>query len=232
MATWSDFPAPTPANTKANIQTVVCKSMLQVDAVAREGLLAPITLTVSAGDRLVVSGPSGSGKTLLLRSIAELDPHSGSLLLDDRPSRTYGIPAWRAQVMYIPQRLAFPPGNVREALQCSFKLTAHQTQTYSEQQALDLLQILGRTSELLNRKTNHLSGGEAQSVALVRALLLSPRIILADEITSALDPELAHLVERFLIGWTAQPNHALIWVGHNSEENQHIATSTLTLGTR
>ena len=69
--------------------------MLQLRDVARNGLLGPVTLTVGPGQRMVVAGPSGCGKTLLLRSIAELDPHEGTVLLDARPSRAWGIPAWR-----------------------------------------------------------------------------------------------------------------------------------------
>ncbi|MDO4686998.1 MAG: ATP-binding cassette domain-containing protein [Corynebacterium sp.] len=204
--------------------------MLQLDNVAREGFFQPVNLSVSAGERVVVSAPSGSGKTLLLRSIAELDPHIGTLLLDGRLSRTWGIPAWRSQVMYVPQRIAFLPGTVRDVLRHAFQFKTHKAKTFSEDEAAELLRTLGRSSKLLDRETNHLSGGEAQSVALIRALLLSPRVLLTDEITSDLDHALAGRVETLLIEWTSQPGRALMWVGHNAAENERIATSTITLG--
>lgn len=204
--------------------------MLQLRDVARNGLLRPVTLTVGPGQRMVVAGPSGCGKTLLLRSIAELDPHEGTVLLDARPSRTWGIPAWRSHVMYIPQRPTFPTGTVRAALQAGFAFRAHQGRSYSEARALELLDVLGRPAELLDQSTMRLSGGESQSIALVRAVLLEPRVLLADEITAALDADLARRVETFLLDWSiAEDQRAVVWVGHNDAENQRVGTAAITL---
>lgn len=189
-----------------------------------------LCLELSAGERLVVDGPSGSGKTVLLRAIAGLDVFTtGGCEFRGRPRREWSMPAYRAQVMYVPQRAALHPGTVADTLAAPFGFAIHKGKEFKAEAAEDLLAELGRPAELLASPTESLSGGELQSVLLVRALLLEPTVLLLDEVASALDPELADAVERVLIKWSQASERALVWVGHDPASQSRVGTAVLPI---
>ncbi len=183
---------------------------------------------VDGGDRLVVDGPSGSGKTLLLRAIAALDPFEGECRFRGRTPQEWGVPRYRAQVMYLPQRAALPEGTVAAALAAPFTLSTHRERSFDEGQARELLAALGRPASLWEASVDTLSGGERQSVLLCRALLLEPSVLLLDEVTSALDEELAAAAESVLLTWV-HSDRALVWVGHDPSARDRIGSAVLRL---
>lgn len=183
---------------------------------------------LDGGDRLVVEGPSGSGKTLLLRAIAALDRVDGECRFRGRTPQEWGVPRFRAQVMYLPQRAAMPEGTVATALRAPFELAVHRGVSFDEGRARELLGTLGRPSSLWDADLDAISGGERQSVLLARALLLQPSVLLLDEVTSALDEELAAAAEQALRSWV-DDEHALVWVGHDPNARQRIGTRVLRL---
>lgn len=184
--------------------------------------------TLAGGGRLVIDGPSGSGKTLLLRAIAALDPFEGECRFRGRTPQEWGVPQYRAQVMYLPQRAALPEGTVAAALAAPFVLGVHRNHSFDQRRARDLLTALGRPSSLWEADVDTLSGGERQSVLLCRALLLEPSVLLLDEITSALDEELAAAAESVLLSWAGN-DRALIWVGHDGSARERVGTDVLRL---
>ncbi len=185
-----------------------------------------VNVEVESGDRLVVDGPSGSGKTLLLRTLAWLEPQSSGLCrFRGKDPGHWSVPAYRSQVMYVPQRPSLAAGTVLEILSAPFRLSVHKAKVFDQAAAMELLESLGRPADLLKAQTATLSGGEVQSVQLARALLLGPSVLLLDEVTSALDPPLADRAENVLLDWCAGDERALVWVGHDSGSQERIGTT-------
>lgn len=198
--------------------------------VADRTLWTGLSFDLAAGDRLVVAGASGTGKSLLLRGIAGLDEFDGRCEFRGRPQTEWPMPQYRAQVMYVPQTAALATGTVAEVLQAPFALAVHADQEYDPVAAENLLAVLGRDPAMLAAETENLSGGELQSVLLVRALMLDPTVLLLDEVTSALDAEVARRAEEVLIDWVAAGERALIWVGHDAGGRERMGTATLQIG--
>ena len=158
-------------------------------------VLGNLDLLVPAGEKLALIGPSGSGKSTVLRLIVGLDePDEGQILLGGRVA----FDAARR-----PRRSLGRPGEVGMVFQ-HFNLFPHMTAlenvSFAPERVLGLSrdEALARARELLTRvglldkvdvKPARLSGGQKQRVAIARALAMQPRIMLFDEITSALDPE-------------------------------------------
>jgi len=204
-----------------------------VDASRRVGdrtLWTELSFDLAAGDRLVVAGASGTGKSLLLRGIAGLDEFDGGCEFRGQPQAEWPMPRYRAQVMYVPQTAALASGSVADALQAPFALAVHADREYSTDAAENLLAVLGRDPAMLAAETENLSGGELQSVLLARALMLEPTVLLLDEVTSALDAEVARRAEEVLVDWVDAGERALIWVGHDAGGRERMGTASLSIG--
>lgn len=189
-----------------------------------------VNFTVSPGSRLLIDGPSGSGKSLLLRAVAGLDPSDGECRLHGKTPAEWSVPRYRSRVMYVPQRPSFAPGTVADAMAQPFGFGVHQHRAWDEGRAAELLEALGRDAALLRQDVDTLSGGQQQSVALARALQLDPQLLLLDEVTAALDHQLARLTEDYVVAWSASGERALLWVGHDDEAKKRIATDQYSLG--
>ena len=210
--------------------------MLEARSIARRAadqwLLHSQSLVIGGGERIALSGPSGSGKTVLLRALALLDPlDGGEILLDGRPIESAGVPAFRCRVGYLHQTPALIDGSVEANLRLPFSLAVHRRQSFDRALAIDLLRRLGKDERFLDRRRGELSGGEAQIVALVRLLQLTPSILLLDEPTAALDPESAELVRDLLRQWQEANTgtRAYLWVTHDASLAALVAERYLRL---
>ncbi len=145
----------------------------------------PFDLDVADGGCAVLTGPSGVGKSLLLRMIADLDPHDGDAWLDDQAGAALPAPSWRRAVTYLAAESGWWGEIVREHMAVPARVPA-------------LLAPLGLAPALLDAPVARLSTGERQRLALVRALIQAPRFLLLDEPTSALDHDTALRVEALL----------------------------------
>jgi ABC-type polar amino acid transport system ATPase subunit len=156
-------------------------------------VLDGIDLEVAAGETLVVIGPSGSGKSTLLRCINLLEPiDSGRIFLEGQEITDKGV-----RVDQIRQRIGivfqqfnlFPHLRVMDNLTLGARRVKKVPRPEAEKRALDLLTRVG-LPEKARAYPHELSGGQQQRVAIARALVMQPHVMLFDEVTSALDPEL------------------------------------------
>ncbi|MBF0286498.1 MAG: ATP-binding cassette domain-containing protein [SAR324 cluster bacterium] len=172
------------------------------------------------GDRVGVVGPSGSGKTLLLRVISGLDDaQEGNLSFQGKALRHWQMPEYRSQVIFLPQRPALLEGTVEMNLQYVYRFSIYQDQTYQREQILHYLSLLGREADFLKRKDTELSGGESQIVAFLRALQLSPIVLLFDEPTASLDEDAAKNLETLVHSWQQQQSRSLyLWTTHDQAQ--------------
>lgn len=190
-------------------------------------LASGIDLTVEAGRVCVVRGPSGSGKTTLLRAVAALiDVAAGAVALDGASPEALGYPVWRRRVGYVAQRPVLLEGTVRDNLARPFSF-ASVSGAFDEQRAarwLERIELPGRMAD----EARKLSVGQQQRVALVRALLLAPDVMLLDEPTSALDARAALAVEA-LLRERLEAGAAALLVTHDKEQMQRLSTESVDL---
>jgi putative ABC transport system ATP-binding protein len=194
-------------------------------------LLRDVSLTICPGERLAITGPSAAGKTLLLRALALLDRlDTGEVLWGNKPIAPADVPEFRRQVIYLHQRPALFEGTVEENLRQPFSQRVHRGRRFDRDWLVGRLDSVGRAADFLERFTRDLSGGESQIVALLRALQLTPRILLLDEPTAALDPETAQAAEQLVADWLAEDaGQATVWVSHNVDQARRVANRMLRL---
>jgi ABC-type polar amino acid transport system ATPase subunit len=156
-------------------------------------VLDAVDLTVDAGQVLVVIGASGSGKSTLLRCINLLEPiDSGRIFLEGREITARGVKAEqvRQRIGIVFQQFnLFPHLKVMDNLTLAARRVRKVSRSQAEPQALELLRRVG-LEEKARQYPHQLSGGQQQRVAIARALMMEPHVMLFDEVTSALDPEL------------------------------------------
>ena len=222
-----------PANSTSPLAPVLLQARQLGFTIDGRRLWQDLDLVLRAGERLAVVGASGSGKTLLLRTLAGLEPvQTGELAFRDRPMSDWSMPAYRARVVYVPQRPALPEGQVETALRVPFQFRVHRHQPFPSNRARELLTMLGRDETFLQQRTERLSGGEAQIVALLRALLITPDVLLLDEPTASLDARAVATIETLIASWLQeQPQRACVWTSHDRQQLQRISDRALSLGT-
>ena len=190
-----------------------------------------LNMALRAGERLAIASASGSGKTLLLRTLAGLEPvQTGELIFHGRPLSDWSMPNYRAHVVYVSQRPALPEGGVEATLRAPFRFRVHRCRRFPSNRALELLKMLGRDENFLQQRTERLSGGEAQIVAMMRALLIAPDVLLLDEPTASLDALAVAAIETLIASWLReQPQRAYIWTSHDRQQLERVSDRVLSL---
>lgn len=169
----------------------------------------PYTFDVAPGRCTVLSGVSGSGKSLLLRMIVDLDPNLGDVRIGNTPRESLSGPAWRREVGYV----AAEPGWWADDVRAHFP-----PQALADGQIAALAAQLCLRPDILAAQVSHLSTGERQRLALLRAIARHPRFLLLDEPTSALDRDTTLAVEALLKQQMATEGIGLLVVSHNPEQ--------------
>ena len=156
-------------------------------------VLDGIDLEVPTGEVLVVIGPSGSGKSTLLRCVNLLEPiQAGRIFFEDEEITRDGVDvsAVRQRIGIVFQQFnLFPHLTVIDNLTLAARRIRKLPRAEAELRARELLDVVG-LPEKAGQHPHQLSGGQQQRVAIARALMMSPKVVLFDEVTSALDPEL------------------------------------------
>ncbi|MCW2864481.1 MAG: Polar amino acid transport system ATP-binding protein [Actinoallomurus sp.] len=156
-------------------------------------VLKGIDLAVSRGEVVVIIGPSGGGKSTLLRCVNLLDPvTAGQVFLEGEDITRPGVDLNRIRRrigMVFQQFNLFPHLTVLDNLTLAPRKLLGVERGEAERLARDLLARVGLTDKV-GAHPRRLSGGQQQRVAIARALMMSPHVMLFDEVTSALDPEL------------------------------------------
>lgn len=197
--------------------------MFQVDNVSKPPFLDPVSFSLTKGDVLVVSGVSGSGKSVLLRVLADLDPHDGEVRLAEKAQADWKATQWRKKVMWFPAETAwwedsvaahFPEKEAKNAQAWWFS-------------ALDKLFL---PANILKKSVDKLSSGEKQRLALIRGLIERPQVLLLDEITANLDPESTLAVEALISEYLSEQQACAVWVSHDPQQAERVGTQQLELG--
>ncbi|MBM3598362.1 MAG: amino acid ABC transporter ATP-binding protein [Alphaproteobacteria bacterium] len=203
-------------------------------------VLDNIDMSVAPREKIAVIGASGSGKTTILRLLIGLDrPDSGTIEIDGRylwhemkdgklePAGERNARQVRRAVGMVFQQFNLFPHmtaleNVREPIEQVLKLSRDE----AEASAVDLLTQVGLDTHLRNRPAQ-LSGGQQQRVAIARALALRPKLMLFDEVTSALDPELVGEVLRVVRNLAHTNQMSMVVVTHEMTFAADIADRVL-----
>jgi polar amino acid transport system ATP-binding protein len=156
-------------------------------------VLHGVTLDIAEGSVVTLIGPSGSGKSTLLRCINLLEPiDDGEIYLDGEDISVPGLdanPVRRRIGMVFQNFNLFPHMSVMDNIILSPTRTLGISKTVARAKAMELLERFG-LGDKADSYPDQLSGGQQQRVAIVRALAIEPEVLLLDEITSSLDPEL------------------------------------------
>ena len=204
---------------------------LVVDVVRRLGSFALEARFASEGKLTAFFGPSGSGKTSLLNIIAGIvRPDEGSIVLNGRTlvdtGRRIFVPKHRRRFGYVFQEARlFPHLTVRQNLLYGQWFTPRKERTISVEQVLGLLNI----EHLLDRRPGGLSGGEKQRVAIGRALLTSPHLLLMDEPLASLDDLLKEEILPFIERLRDEAQVPIIYVSHSLSEVARLATTVVLI---
>lgn len=184
-------------------------------------LFRALDFELRCGERLAVLGPSGAGKSSLGQLLTgRLEPSQGQLL------RMPALGALGCQKLYQDPVQAFAP-------QLSLAQALEDVRRRHGRSAADLtalLEGLGLSMALLQRRPAAVSGGELQRVALVRALLTRPRLLFADEPSSRLDPLTQQSTLELLLRHCSEHQTALLLVTHDVDIARAVATRSLSIG--
>jgi putative ABC transport system ATP-binding protein len=189
-------------------------------------LIRDVSFNLERGEVLAVVGPSGAGKSTLLRLLNRLDePSSGTVLLNGTDSQTLAPRELRRRIGMVMQRAYLFPGTVAENVAFGPKQWGR---IISEGEIESLLTHVGLAG-YASRDALTLSGGEAQRVAITRALANDPEVLLLDEPTSALDEAARLGVEALLESLIRERHLTCVWVTHSIEQARAMADKVLAL---
>jgi ABC-type iron transport system FetAB ATPase subunit len=175
----------------------------------------PLNLTLDYGESISITGQSGVGKSLLLRAIADLDPHSGTMCLEGRECLSFTPNEWRHNVCLLPTESQWWEDMVIDHFPAI---------SFEDKYITAWLDMLSLDKDFFLRPVSRLSSGERQRLALIRVLINTPKVLLLDEPTASLDTTNARHVEKIISTYVSSKKAAAIWISHNPEQAKRIAT--------
>lgn len=208
-------------------------SVLTVDnisyAILGKTLLNTVQFELKAGEFKLITGPSGCGKSTLLKIIASLlSPTAGRILFEGKDYQTLSPEDYRQQVSYCTQTPSLFGEIVQDNLYFPYQI---RKLPVNIDKICHDLHHFSLPDSILTKGINELSGGEKQRISLIRNLQFLPKVLLLDEITSALDEVNKVKVNELTHRYTTQQNIAVLWVTHDKDEISH-ADSMIELSTK
>ena len=209
----------------------MAEPIIRIDTITKSygplTVLDGLSMEVMPGEKLALIGPSGSGKTTILRILMTLETiNAGHIEVDGEqlyhmPGNGGLVPADDRHLHKMREKIGmvfqhfnlFPHKCVLENVTLAPMLTKGVAKAAAEKRAMELLDMVGLADKARNMPAQ-LSGGQKQRVAIARALALSPKIMLFDEVTSALDPELVEEVLNVMRKLAAETDMTMLLVTH------------------
>ena len=189
-------------------------------------ILNEINFQLRAGEFKLITGQSGCGKSTLLKIVASLmSPTAGEILFKGKDITTLKPETYRQQVSYCAQTPALFGDTVYDNLIFPWQIRNKRPEPDA---FLSDLAHFDLPETILKKSINELSGGEKQRVSLIRNLQFLPKILLLDEITSALDEANKRNVNELIHHYVRDKNIAVLWVTHDKDEITH-ADNVITL---
>ena len=233
-----------PAATRATSVPDGVASMVQMEQVVKRFgdhvVLDHLDLSVGRGEKVVIIGPSGSGKTTILRVLMTLErPEEGVIHIDGRPlyhdvrdgqlvaAKESHVREVRRDISMVFQHFnLFPHKTVRENVTLGPRKALGLGRDEADARAVELLDRVG-LGDKVDAHPASLSGGQKQRVAIARALAMEPKVMLFDEVTSALDPELVGEVLSVLRDIAEHSDTTMLLVTHEMRFAEEIADRVL-----
>lgn len=179
-------------------------------------ILSNITFNVNEGEFLSIKGSSGSGKSTLLKIISSvISKTSGEIYYKDKAIEEYNPTDYRKEISYCFQSPVLFGKTVKDNLYFPYEI---RNEEFDRNKAVRFLEDVGLPEDYLNKEINTLSGGEKQRVAVIRNVLYEPKILLLDEITSALDSTNREVIWNWLRDLKKRSNMTIVMVSHNEED--------------
>jgi len=195
-------------------------------------VIREMSLGIEKGERVVILGPSGCGKTTLLRMIAGfIHPDKGKLIIEGKTVSDNGkciIEPESRQVGMVSQDLALWP-HMTSYKNIEFGLKAKKVAKMEIRERIDTILEKVQMAQFKNAYPGDLSGGQQQRIALARALVTRPKILLMDEPLSSLDADLRCVLMREILRLQEELAITMIYVTHDREESFSLATRIVVM---
>ncbi len=163
-------------------------------------LLRDVEISIPEGGKVVLSGETGSGKTSLLHTLNRMNMGwNGVVRFHGNDVREMNPVELRHRVIEVMQEPFLGRGKVRDAMQIPFQFKVNHDRSLDPDRLLLLLKSFSLPESIMDQSVDKLSGGEKQRIAMVRAMLLEPDVLLLDEPSSALDREISKKVLDFVL---------------------------------
>jgi len=189
-------------------------------------LLEPVSFTLNPGEFTLLTGPSGSGKSTLLKIIASLQtPTGGTIRFKGEDIARLKPETYRQQVSYCFQTPTLFGETVQDNLALPYEIRGKKMDV---EKVKEWLMRVHLSADILDKRTQELSGGEKQRVSLLRNLQFLPDVLLLDEVTSALDEENKLNINQIIASLVRERQLAVLWVSHDQNEIRH-AQNVITL---
>ena len=191
-----------------------------------KAIIRDVSLAINEGDYITIVGPSGSGKSTLLKLCSDLiSPTSGCITYNGQDLTAIDPESYRKEVGYCFQRPYLFAKTVRRNILFPYDIRGMKPDMERIKYLFDLLHM---PMEYLERRNDELSGGEMQRICLIRSLIFEPKVLLLDEVTSALDSVNTSIVEE-VIDELHNKGMTIVSITHSEEQSLRKANRRITI---